>query len=361
MKITMEAVARKAGVSRNAVSLALRNHPSIPAATRARIQAAAGQLGYQRNPAFGELMSQMRLKGHGARQATLALFNANRDAAAFRTHPTIPEYVKGCERRAGLLGYSLDTFWLHEPGIDGGRWIQILEARGIRGVVLVGLMDENQVPPHFQPVVGRFPAVVTGVRTHDPAISFACVDHHGLALLAVEQALALGYRRPALVLDPVIDRLVEGRFTAGFLIGQRHLARGDRLPPFTQFGDPKRAPARLRAWMRRHRPDAVFTLYNAVRRWLEAGGWRIPEKLGLIQLEWRAAQPEWAGMHQHNDLVGAAAIDMLVGMIHRGESGPPAHPRATLIEPSWQSGRTVKPQTQIGCRRGAEFSSDPGF
>lgn len=344
MKVTMDVIARKVGVSRNAVSLALRNHPSISAAMRARIHAAADRLGYQRNPAFGELMSQMRMKGHGARQATLALFNAHPDPDAFHEHPTIPEYVKGCRRRAGLLGYALDTFWIHDPGIDGPRWIQILETRGIRGGVLVGLMEENQVPVHFRPVVERFPCVVTGVRTHDPALSFACVDHHGLALQAVEQAIALGYRRPALVLDPVIDRLVEGRFTAGFLIGQRRLARGDRLPPFTQLNDATRAPALLCRWIRKHRPDVVFTLYNDVRRWLEDGGWRIPETLGLIQLEWRPARPDWAGLHQHNDLVGAAAIDMLVGMIHRGESGSPAHPRATLIEPSWQPGRTVMAQ-----------------
>ena len=344
MKVTMEVIARKVGVSRNAVSLALRNHPSISPGLRARIHAAAERFGYQRNPAFGELMSQMRRKGHGARQATLALFNAHPDPAAFRTHPTIPEYVKGCRRRADLLGYTLDTFWIHDPGIDSARWIQILEARGIRGILVIGLMTQNRLPAHLLELFGRFPAVVTGVRTREPALSFACVDHHELALQAVEQALSLGYRRPALILDPVIDQLVEGRFTAGYMTGQRALAKTQRLPPFYQVAEARRNPTLFHRWVKRHQPDVLFTLYNEVRHWVEEGGWQVPLDLGLIQLEWRESQPDWAGLHQHNDLVGEAAMDMLVGMLHRGETGPPAAPRATLIAPTWMPGTTIKPQ-----------------
>ena len=338
----MEVIAGKVGVSRNAVSLALRNHPSISPAVRARIQAAADRLGYQRNPAFGELMSQMRRKGYGARQATLALFNAHEDAGAFRDHPTIPEYVKGCQRRATLLGYDLDTFWLHDPGIDTARWIQILEARGIRGMLLIGLMTQNRLPKRLLGLFDHFPAVVTGVRTREPVLSFACVDHHALALQAVEQVLALGYRRPALVLDPTIDLLVEGRFSAGFMVGQRQLSESDRITPWFHVSTDVDEPAGFRKWLRQCQPDVIFTLYNSVRRWIENDGLRIPRDIGLVQLEWRSSNSDWAGMEQHNDLVGEAAVDMLTGMILRGEQGPPLHPRATLVEPTWRNGSTAR-------------------
>lgn len=338
----MAVIARKLGVSRNAVSLALRNHPSISTGLRNRIHAAADRLGYQRNPAFGELMSQMRRKGYGARPTTLALFNAHPNPNAFREHPTIPEYVKGCRSRAGLLGYALDTFWLHEPGVDSARWIQILDARGIRGILVIGLMTQNRLPGELLELFDHFPAVVTGVCTRNPALSFACVDHHALTLQAIEQVRALGYRRPALVLDPTIDQLVEGRFTAGFLMGQRALPRADRIAPWHHISRAPDEPPGFRAWLARHRPDVIFTLYNSVRRWIEKAGLRIPRDLGVVQLEWRDSAHDWAGMQQHNDLVGEAAMDMLVGMIHRGEKGPPLHPRATLVEPSWRPGRTIR-------------------
>jgi len=89
--------------------------------------------------------------------------------------------------------------------------------------VLVGLMDTNHLPAHLQRVWERLPRVITGVRTRDPALSYSCVDHYNLALIAFERALALGYRRPGLVLDDVIDALVERRFSAGYVTGQRAL------------------------------------------------------------------------------------------------------------------------------------------
>jgi len=47
-------------------------------------------------------------------------------------------------------------------------------------------------------------------------------------------------------------------------------------------------------------------------------------------------------MNQHNDLSGQAAVDMLVGMLHRGERGPPSFPIATLIGPSWIEGTKLR-------------------
>jgi DNA-binding LacI/PurR family transcriptional regulator len=338
----MADVARAAGVSKNTVSLALRNDPQIPLATRERVEKAANRLGYQRNQAVGELMARLRRSGQPGHQATLALVNANRNPDAFTRHPTIPSYVEGCRRRARSLGYTLDQFFMHDPAMTGEALSRIFAARSIRGVVLVGLMDENQLPPSILPVMKRLPCVVTGVRTRDPALSFACVDHHMLALQAVEHALTLGYRRPALVLDGVIDELVNGRFTAGYMIGQRRIPRANRIPPFYRVKEARQNPDVFCQWMKKAKPDVIFTLYTVVRQWLEENGWRVPRDVGLIQLEWRPAQPGWAGMHQHNDVVGEAAIEMLDGLLHRGESGEPAFPRATLIGPTWVDGATVR-------------------
>lgn len=338
----METIARKVGVSRNAVSLALRNHPSISASTRDRICTVADELGYKRNPAFGELMSQMRRKGYGSIQSTLALFNANRDPQAFARHPTIPEYLKGCKRRAGELGYPLDTFWLHEPSVSCERWIRILESRGIRGLVLIGLMNENRLPQHLLPLIERFPSVVTGVRTREPTLSFASVDHHILSIRAFEKALELGYRRPGLVLDRTIDRLVEHRFSSGYRTAQEALPSTRRLNPFFEVGRARETFRTFQNWMKKEKPDVIFTLYSEVREWLGDLGYNIPADIGLIQLEWRAKQPDWAGMNQHNDITGEAVVDMLIGIIHRGEPSVMAFPRATLIGPTWVDGNTVQ-------------------
>jgi LacI family transcriptional regulator len=339
-RVSMMDVARAAGVSKNAVSLALRNDPQIPERTRRRIREVADGLGYVANAVVSELMTELRRGGSAGYLRTLALLNANQDEGAFERHPTVPHYVAGCRRRAGQLGYGLDEFWLHDPGLSCRRLETILRARGIRGAVMVGLMKDNRPPPAFAGLWERIPVVVTGVRTRGPTLPFACSDHHTLVQEAFRQVLAAGKGRPALVIEGVIDRLVDGRFTAAFAHAQEVLPGRDRLPPFLEVDASRRDARGFERWLRRHRPDVILTLHTVVAEWVAAAGIRVPEELGLVQLERRRGCADWAGMEQHNDHTGEAAVDLLVSLLSvDGEL--PAHPRGTVISPSWCDGETL--------------------
>lgn len=349
--VTMRVIADQVGYSKNTVSLALRGHRSIPESTREIIRKAADKLGYRPNAVVSQLIAQLRAGRTAQFQAKLALVNAHRDPKAFRTHATIPAYVRGCERHGLQLGYTFDSFWLHDPKLKAESWIRILRTRGIKGIIIVGLMDHNQLPPHLQPVWSAFPSVVTGVRTRDPALSFSCVDHHDLVIQAFERALALGYQRPALVVDGRIDRLVEGRFSGAMLTAQQSLPAARRVPAFLQT-DPDRTERKLFSrWLDRHRPDVLLSLYNIVFPWLKEHGLRVPQDIGVIQLEWRESHAEISGMNQHNDAVGEAAVDMVVGQIHRNETGIPDFPHATLIGASWVEGSSVREQMARPAKR----------
>jgi DNA-binding LacI/PurR family transcriptional regulator len=353
----MAQVAAAAGVSKNTVSLALRGSARISEGTRARVEMAAARVGYRRNAAIGCLMAELRRTGAGRFEAALALLNANEDRDAFVRHPTVPVYLEGVRRRAEKLGYSLDEFWLHDPAIGGKRLASILRARGIRGALVVGLLKTNCLPERMRAVWEEFPSVVTGVRTRNPALSFAGADQYGLALHAYERAWALGYRRPALVLDPVIDSLIDGRFTGGFLIGQQRFRGGaPPIAPFTRIEEARLDLGCFSEWLRQAQPDVLFTLYHEVERWLHHSGLRIPEDIGLIQYEWRAQRSHWAGMDQRNDLVGEAAVDLLVSMIHNGQQGVPEQPLATLVSSQWVGGDTVKETGETASKTQAKAS-----
>ena len=343
LRPTMADIARIAGVSKNTVSLALRASPKVAPETRARIEEIAARLDYRLNPTVAHLMSELRQNRSVGFQATLALVNAHESRTAFSDHPTIPIYVAGCRKRAHQLGYALDDFWLPDPDLTVARWRSIFHARNIRGMLVVGLMHSNRLPARLAALWEEFPALVTGVRTREPELSFACSDHHSLALMAFEKAMELGYRRPALVLDKVIDDLIEGRFTAGFLTGQSRLIPMDRrTQPFFEVAAARKSRRAFFQWFEENRPDVIFTLYHEVKRWIEEMGLRVPEDVGVIQYEWRADHGAWAGMDQRNDLVGEAAVDMLVSMINCNERGIPSHPRATLIGSHWVDGTTVE-------------------
>lgn len=341
---TMSDVAQEAGVSKNAVSLALRNDPQIPQATRVRIAAIADRMGYKRNPVVSELMARLRQSGRSTKRDTIALINAHARADAFSKHPTIPVYVEGCRRRAAALGYATDDFWLADPKLGADRLRDILVARGIRGAVLIGLMDSSRMPEKLLPTIARLPVVVTGVRTTEPPLDFACVDHHFLALRAACEAWSLGYRRIGLALDGRLDALVDGRFSAGFLLAQQQFPRAARLAIHrTDRGDGK-AKDHFIDWVRRVQPDAVLSLFTTPLTWLRSGGFRVPGDVGFALLEWRAASPQIAGMNQHNEETGASAVDRLVSLIHQGTSGAPDFPRATLVGPQWVSGASLPPR-----------------
>ncbi|MDQ5980001.1 MAG: hypothetical protein QG602_2976 [Verrucomicrobiota bacterium] len=342
--VTMTMLAEQSGVSKNTVSLALKNDRRISVETRRRVQQLAEKLGYQRNPVLSHLMAELRKTKVPKFRYTIALLNAHPDSQAMKRHPTIAAWLAGCRRRVESQGYHFDNFLLHDSEINGARLARILRSRGIRGAIVVGLFNQNRLPQQLDSLWPQIACVVTGVRTHEPTLSFCCVDHHALMLEAVKQVLALGYKRPALVLSHTVDHLVEGRFSAGMWFGQQELPAAQRVPSFDKADGSDACFQRFKKWLERRKPDVILTLHRDIKIWLEDLGYRIPRDIGLVDLEHNPSAHDWAAMEQRNDLSGEAAVDMLISMLYNNESGIPESPRATLGSSHWVPGVTVRKQ-----------------
>ena len=63
-RVTLADVAKQAGVHTTTVSLALRNHPRLPEATRQRLRALAEKMGYTPDPAMQALVAYRKNIGH---------------------------------------------------------------------------------------------------------------------------------------------------------------------------------------------------------------------------------------------------------------------------------------------------------
>jgi LacI family transcriptional regulator len=345
LSVTMAVIAAKAGVSKNTVSLALRQDSRIRPSTRVRIERIARKLGYTKNPVLAHLMAELRRAHSPDYRRTMALLNGHRMLDALTQHPTVSIWAEGCRRRGAQQGYRFDEFWLHDPELDGKRLARILRTRGISGAILLGSFANNQLSERFTEIWETFPCVVTGIRTHNPTLSFCCVDHHELMCEAMEHLLTLGYKRPALVLAKRVNDLVDGRFYAGMWTGQQALPLNQRIPSFGERVDAPGAFNHFAVWMKRYRPDALLTLNP-----LEVGAWvkqlklDVPRDIGLVDLERKRSNSGWAAMDQRNDLSGEAAVDMMVTMLHNNESGVLAFPRATLCSGFWVPGSTVRDQ-----------------
>lgn len=342
--VTMATLAAKAGVSKNTVSLAMRDDRRISVETRKLVQQLATDLGYTKNPVLAHLMSELRKTKGTKYRHTLALLNAHPNPQAMRSHPTIAAWVNGCRRRGESQGYLFDTFWLHDPELNGARLARILASRGIKGAIVIGMFNQSRLPEQFDELWPKIATVVTGVRTHEPTLSFCSVDHHAMMQEAVRQVLALGYKRPGLVLSHVVDDLVQGRLTSGMWTGQQALPEKQQVPAYEKADGSAVCFKGFERWLNKYKPDVLLTLHRDIRIWLAELGYKVPRDIGIVDLEHNPSTEDWAAMEQRNDLSGEAAVDMLISMLHNNEVGPPEFPRATLGSSHWVPGSTVRKQ-----------------
>ena len=330
-------VARQAGVSHTAVSLALRRDPRIPAATRRRVEKAAAKLGYRRHAVLDSLMAQLRTLKIKPETATLGFITSWPTRDGWRSSPNHRRFFAGAEARAHELGYKLETFWLREPGMTAQRMSQILRARGIQGLLLQSLPEaDGELALDWR----HFAAVAKGLTIARPRLHRVISSHFEDMRLVMEQLRRLGYRRPGLVLDEEHDTRVDHAWLAAYLLQQQELPEHDRVPALIlragqgarQFG----------AWWVQHRPEVVLFTELPMPAWVAGLGLRVPRDLGLVYLDWSAEVAPLAGVDLNVETLGAAAVDLLVGQLHAHEHGIPRREKIVAVSGRWVPGRSLR-------------------
>lgn len=339
-RVTLQDIAKKAGVSKATVSFALRNDPRLRAETRRRIQELAEKMGYRPDPVISHLLAHLRATRVPKYQSTLALLNCSPLENVFDVIRTYGEWREGARSQASELGYGLDEFWIGGGGgMPPSRLELVLRSRGIRGVLVAPLFNEGILPSDYVSVWGELACVVLGKLAVSPPMHSACNDQFSTVFQAVSQASQLGYRRPALVLDPGVDRNVGWRFSGGY---RAALALFQDMSdagvfPFSQAGRD-----RFERWFKRQMPDVLIVVHAEVLDWMNGMEIQVPGEVGLIHLDKNSALPDWAGINQHQFQVGVAGVNLLVGRLHRNESGLPKAPYCAVIPGSWEDGVTVR-------------------
>jgi len=354
---TTRSLAKLAGVSNATVSMALRNDPRISPRQRARIQKVAADAGYKSNPVIANLLVQLRSTKKTTYQSTLGIFYFEKNPTELDTVPTFREWIEGCHARAEPLGYGIDRFCRFTPDCAPKRLVEILNTRAIRGLIVIGRPENNIIlPSELNPIWQRSAAIVIGYRPSQPALSYVANDQFSTTLQAVNEVVQLGYKRPGLCLDLGIDDYLEKRFSGGFCAGQLGLPEKDRLPIFfyDTFGVTPGAERGFKSWLKRNKPDVILTVHERdIGPWVKRIGLRVPQDIGLVHLDLSATtygpsgmiEPlQWAGMRQNNELVGRAAVDMVIGQLHRNEYGVPPFQKGVLVSSTWTPGPTIRRQ-----------------
>jgi LacI family transcriptional regulator len=334
-----------------AVSLALRNSPSVSAATRQRVQAIARSLGYAPDPALSTLMEKLRAASRARSAMTIALVTNESEGMTWRNIFTHQGYVEGARARAIDLGYQLEEFCLFSEGLTARRLNQVMVARGVDGVIILPLINRSSAV-ELELDWTRFSFATCGYSLQDPVLHRSCYAHLRGVMDVCRQLRSLGYRRPGLALDADQDRRAGHNWTAGYLAA-RHLAgeAGPGIPIWMPAGQTFDG---FRAWFVEHRPDVVIHIgrEGEILSWIRRCGRPVPAEVGYVFLDLWPTMTKISGLDQQARQIGAAAVDLVANGIRHNERGIPAHPKIVLTDGFWRSGATTRPQRESSRSRG---------
>src|SRR5690242_20714424 len=130
MRVTLADIAKKAGVSKSTVSVALRGGHQVSAALRKKILGLAKKMKYAPDPFLSGLAAHRRSRGSAKNRGVLAWLNHWSEPRRLYHYKEFQGYWRGAVAAAEQFGYRLDEVrW--EQDCSPKRLEKILLARGI--------------------------------------------------------------------------------------------------------------------------------------------------------------------------------------------------------------------------------------
>ena len=345
-RVTLRDIAEATGITRMAVSMALRGKPGVSEETRGKVLAAAEKLGYIPDPEVAKLLSRIRTRTPSESRSCIALLTSGDTPDEWKKFVTERKYVEGAQARAKEYGYRIEEFWLGQPGVTPSRLSSIIWNRGIEGVIIAplqGKLSGGKIRS-IQLDYSLFSVVEISETVDWPDLDRSMHDQYTAMLKCLDELRELNYRRIGLVIEEALDLRVNGKWTAAFLRHREH-HKADKMPPPLLL--PAHDEKRFDRWFTQHQPDVIISVDQFALRLMQKRGCRIPEQVGYASMDLdgdASSSLTISGIDQNSRMVGASAVDLLVASIHRGQRGIPVCPVRIEVEGAWRAGQTTMRQ-----------------
>ncbi len=248
-------LAKQAGISAAAVSLALRDSPRISAETKALVQRLAKEAGYTPDARIVQAMRHLRKPREVRQHASFGVISFYDTLRPWERSRHLGKIYAGMQRRAAELGYRLEPLWLCAPGMTYRRFGDILATRGIDGLLCFGSPDFLE---EFPRELNAHAVVTVGLSISTPLHR---VTSHFLQRYRAgpEPRHALGYRRPGLVLGTHEDTRSAYAHSAAYLGWCEHTLGANAALPVLRLREVEE-PA-LTSWLVKQKPDVVVFVH----------------------------------------------------------------------------------------------------
>ncbi|MFE9750987.1 LacI family DNA-binding transcriptional regulator [Saccharothrix saharensis] len=341
-RTTLADVARQAGVSKGAASLALNGRTGVSEATRQRVLAVAEQLHWSPNNAARALSA--------ARSDAIGLVLA-RPARLLSLEPFYMEFISGIEAVLATGSLALLLKVVPDDETETSTYRKWWTGRRVDGVIVTDVRLNDARLPLLAEL--RLPAVVLGSTppVGDPAgVTTVWTDDLSAMGSALRYLVGLGHRRLARVAGPAVFAHCAAR-TAAF----RSIAADLGLPAPTvveaDFSGEDGARLTRQLLLAAEPPTAIVyendVMAVAAVGAAQAVGVRVPQDLSILAWDdsplCSLTHPTVSAMHRDIpeigrqvarlllDAVGGAAPTSLLTapaeLVPRGSTGPPGQPR----------------------------------
>jgi LacI family transcriptional regulator len=320
--LTLEGIAKLAGVSRSTVSRVVNDHPNVRAPVRERVWQVIRETGYQPHAAARSLVTRRtRIVGVIIPEALTTLF----------TDPFFPHLLCGITQTCNSHGYQLMLSLFNGPAGPAEMYRRVVGGGHLDGVVVASSRLGD-------PLVGRLlddglPFVMVG-RHPDERVRYVDIDNVAAARMAVDHLARLGHRRIGIISGP-LDMLPGG---ADRLEGYRQAMAAHRLPVDDGWiveGDYTEESGMAAARRLLSLPvTAIFAANDNMAvgalKLIREVNLQVPEDVALVGFDdlpiAASLQPALTTVRQPIEQMGSMAADLLLSLLDNPPEGrPPAH------------------------------------
>jgi LacI family transcriptional regulator len=315
--LTLEDIARMAGVSPSTVSRVLNNLVGARSKAREQVLKVLAETGFQPNAAARSLASQ--------RSNVIGLL-IPAPASTVLHNPAVLQLAEVVTQACHERGYLLSLFLLGNDTGEQAILPKITRKGFVDGVIVRGADDRPSEPLLHRLSESSVPFVSLGRPLGLESVSYVATDNATAAYGAISHLLSLGRRRIGLLVGSLEPHASQERLE-GYrrALGDRGLALNKLLIAEAGMSAGYSATQRLL----QQAPDAIFLATRMtldVLRALREAGRRVPDDIALVGFEdlplAQQTDPPLTAVSQPMAAIGNQLVGMLLDIMENGADPP---------------------------------------